>query len=85
MVLFIDDLNMPNIDVYGTQAPNALNLFLISRNQLYQRGGEWELRDIIDTQYVGCMSPPDGNNKVDPRLMSLYDVFNVTFPSKEST
>lgn len=86
MVLFIDDMNMPIIDVYGTQAPNALNLFLVSKNQLYQRGGDWELRDIIDTQYVGCISPPGGgNNVIDPRLMSLYDVFNVTFPSKEST
>lgn len=53
---------------------------------MYQRGGDWELRDIIDTQYVGCISPPGGgNNKVDPRLMSLYDCFNITFPSKEST
>jgi dynein heavy chain len=53
---------------------------------LYQRGGDWELRDIIDTQYVACISPPGGgNNRVDPRLMSLYDCFNVTFPSKEST
>ena len=43
------------------------------------------LRDIIDIQYVGAMTPPGGgNNRVDPRLMSLYDVFNITFPSKES-
>lgn len=86
MILFIDDMNMPIIDTYGTQAPNALLKFLVERNQLYQRGGDLELRDIIDTQYVGCISPPGGgNNRVDPRLMSLYDVFNITFPSKEST
>ena len=31
------------------------------------------------------MTPPGGgNNRVDPRLMSLYDVFNITFPSKDS-
>lgn len=85
MILFIDDLNMPVIDKYGTQQPNALLKFLVEKNQLYQRGGDLELRDIVDVQYVGCISPPNGNNKVDPRLMSLYCVFNVTQPSQKST
>jgi len=86
MVLFIDDLNMPVIDKYGTQAPNALLKFLVERNQLYQRGGDLELRDIVDVQYVSCMSPPGGgNNRVDPRLMSLYCVFNITTPSQKAT
>ena len=32
------------------------------------------------------MSPPGGgNNKVDPRLMSLYDTFNITTPSQKAT
>lgn len=85
MIMFIDDLNMPQIDVYGTQPPNALLKFLVERNQLYQRGGDLDLREIIDMMYVACVSPPGGsNNKVDPRLMSLYCTFNVTFPSKES-
>jgi dynein heavy chain, axonemal len=35
--------------------------------------------------YVGCSTPPAGNNCVDPRLMSLFTVFNVTPPSKDST
>ena len=36
-------------------------------------------------QYVGCTTPPaGGNNTVDPRLMSLFCVFNVTSPSKDS-
>jgi len=37
-------------------------------------------------QYIGCTTPPAaGNNKVDPRLMSLFSVFNVTPPSQDST
>jgi dynein heavy chain len=32
MVMFIDDLNMPKIDRYGTQSPNALLKFLVDRN-----------------------------------------------------
>lgn len=85
MIIFIDDLNMPTIDKYGTQPPLALLKFLVERNELYFRTGELELRNIIDTMHVGCISPPGGsNNRVDPRTMSLYCVFNITFPSKES-
>ena len=85
LIIFIDDLNMPRIDKYGTQQPVALMKFLIERNQLYQRGGELELREIVDTQYVGSMTPPGGgNNPVDPRVMSLFSTFNITFPSKEA-
>ena len=85
LILFIDDLNMPKIDKNGTQQPNALLKFLVERNQLYQRGGDLELREIVDTQFVGSMTPPGGgNNPVDPRLMSLYSCFNITFPSNQA-
>lgn len=30
------------------------------------------------------MTPPGGNNRVDPRLMSLYSCFNITFPSNQA-
>lgn len=86
MVVFIDDMNMPKIDIYGTQQPLALALFLIGRLQLYQRGGDLELREIVDTQFVGCTTPAGaGNNRVDPRVMSLFSVFNITSPSREAT
>jgi len=70
MIVFIDDMNMPKIDTYGTQQPLALALFLIGRLQLYQRGGDLELREIVDTQFVGCISPTgSGGNRVDPRVL----------------
>lgn len=86
MIIFIDDMNMPKIDTYGTQQPLALALFLIGRLQLYQRGGDLELREIVDTQFVGCISPTgSGGNRVDPRVISLFGAFNITAPSQEST
>lgn len=85
MVMFIDDLNMPTIDKYGTQKPNALLKFLVEYEQLYQRGQELLLRDIKDVYHVGCISPvAGGNNRVDPRLMSLYNTFNITNPQEDS-
>lgn len=85
MIVFLDDMNMPKIDTYGTQQPIALAHFLISRNQLYRRDGDLELRDIIDTLYVGCITPvSSGGNRVDPRVMTLFTVFNCTAPSRET-
>ena len=52
---------------------------------MYERKNELELLTLVDMQYVGCTTPPAGNNVVDPRLMSLFTVFNVTAPSKDST
>jgi dynein heavy chain len=85
MIVFLDDMNMPVIDKYGTQQPIDLAHFLIGRNQLYRRDGDLELRDIIDTLYVGCITPvSSGGNRVDPRVMSLFSVFNCTAPSRET-
>jgi len=54
--------------------------------ELFQRGGEWELRNIVDTQFVGCISPMStGGNRLDPRVNTLFSCFNMTAPSQEST
>lgn len=46
MIAFIDDLNMPKVDLYGTQQPIAFLKYLIERNEWYERTGELELRKI---------------------------------------
>lgn len=65
----------------------ALALYLIGRLQLYHQTKEdLELREIVDTQFVGCISPVSaGGNRVDPRVLTLFSCFNITFPSRETT
>eukprot|EP00742_Colponemidia_sp_Colp-10_P004363 GILJ01004656.1.p1 GENE.GILJ01004656.1~~GILJ01004656.1.p1 ORF type:complete len:2862 (-),score=582.32 GILJ01004656.1:82-7611(-) len=85
LICFIDDLNMPAVDRYGTQQPIALLFFLLDKGVMYERGGELDRKIIKDTQFVSAMAPPGGGrNKVDPRFVSLFTVFNITFPSDES-
>ncbi|CAM9101409.1 unnamed protein product [Chrysoparadoxa australica] len=82
LVVFVDDMNMPKVDTYGTQQPIALLLFLISKGGLYDRGKDLNLKNIKDLSYIAAMGPPGGGrNNVDPRFIALFNVYNLTLPS----
>ena len=46
MVIFVDDLHMPKVDVYGTQQPIALLKFFLEKNYIYERGGTLDMKII---------------------------------------
>ena len=82
MVMFVDDLNMPKVDLYGTQQPIALLKLFVERKGLYDRGKELSWKSVKNVQLVAAMGPPGGaRNPVDPRFLSLFSVFEVQFPS----
>jgi dynein heavy chain len=82
LIVFIDDLNMPRVDTYGTQQPIALLHFLVGRGTMYDRGKDLTLKQIKDLQYIGAMGPPGGGrNNVDTRFVALFNVFNLTPPT----
>jgi dynein heavy chain len=81
LIIFVDDLNMPRVDKYGTQQPIALFKFLVEKGYYYNLLA-LEDKIVKDTLYIGAMQPPGGGRpQVDPRFMSLFTCFNVTFPS----
>eukprot|EP00466_Bigelowiella_natans_P011733 jgi/Bigna1/49976/estExt_Genewise1.C_620014 len=90
MLVFVDDLNMPFVDKYNTQQPNALLKFLIERNQLFDRTSEnpdniMQKQMIRDLLFSAAMAPPGGGrNSVDPRFISLFNVVSFTFPPKQA-
>ena len=85
LVLFFDDLNMPKVDLYGTQQPIALLKTLIERGGLYDRGKELTWKQMRDFSYVAAMGPPGGaRNPVDPRFISLFNTFEIQFPDRDN-
>ncbi len=50
LIMFLDDLNMPRVDLYGTQQPIALLKLFIERKGLYDRGKELSWKNMKDVQ-----------------------------------
>ncbi|ESO91629.1 hypothetical protein LOTGIDRAFT_122204, partial [Lottia gigantea] len=85
LIIFVDDMNMPQVDTYGTQQPIALLKLLLERGGIYDRGKDLNWKNLKDIGYIAAMGKAGGGrNETDPRFVSLFSVFNMTFPSEES-
>lgn len=52
---------------------------------LYDRGKDLNWKNLKDMGYLAAMGRAGGGrNETDPRFISLFSVFNMTFPSEES-
>ena len=84
LLVFIDDLNMPQVDTYGTQQSIAFLKFLIEYSSWYDRK-DLQLKRVCDTYYLAAMAPPGGGrSELDPRFSSMFSVINLPSPSKNS-
>lgn len=73
------------MDTYGTQQPIALLKLLLERGGLYDRGKDLNWKNMRDIGYIAAMGKAGGGrNETDPRFVSLFSVFNMTFPDNES-
>lgn len=48
LIAFVDDMNMPKVDNYGTQQPIALLKLLFERGGMYGRGSDLNLKMFKD-------------------------------------
>lgn len=83
MVYFIDDMNMPEVDNYGTVQPHTLIRQHLDYGHWYDRN-KMTLKDIHNCQYVSCMNPTAGSFTINPRLQRHFCVFAVNLPSGDS-
>ena len=52
---------------------------------MYDRGKDLNWKNMRDMGYIASMGKAGGGrNETDPRFVSLFSVFNMTFPEAES-
>ncbi|CAB3241075.1 unnamed protein product [Arctia plantaginis] len=83
LIYFIDDMNMPEVDAYGTVQPHTIIRQHMDYNHWYDRT-KLTLKDIHNTQYVSCMNPTSGSFTINPRLQRHFCVFAISFPNAEA-
>eukprot|EP01083_Nonionella_stella_P276040 937740_1 len=86
LIYFIDDLNMPYVDTYGTQSPIAL----IRQHMDYMLWYDTNESDpnrkkkiIHDCQYLAAMNHKAGSFTVNERLMAHFATFSCSTPTQD--
>ncbi|XP_075889814.1 dynein axonemal heavy chain 9 isoform X2 [Nelusetta ayraudi] len=83
LIYFIDDMNMPEVDAYGTVQPHTLIRQHMDYKHWYDRN-KLLLKEIHNVQYVSCMNPTAGSFTINPRLQRHFSVFALSFPGAEA-
>eukprot|EP00072_Mus_musculus_P064693 XP_011247383.1 PREDICTED: dynein heavy chain 2, axonemal isoform X9 [Mus musculus] len=82
MITFMDDLNMPAKDMFGSQPPLELIRLWIDYGFWYDRVKQ-SIKHIRDMFLMAAMGPPGGGRTViSPRLQSRFNIINMTFPTE---
>jgi dynein heavy chain len=83
LIYFVDDLNMPKVDLYGTQAAHTIMRQCLDYNHWYDRVKK-QLRIVSKTQFMVAMNPKAGSFTINPRLLRHFCVFAMSAPSDEA-
>ncbi|KAM4844901.1 dynein axonemal heavy chain 2 isoform 2-T2 [Thomomys bottae] len=82
MITFMDDLNMPAKDTFGSQPPLELIRLWIDYGFWYDRLKQ-TIKYIRDMFLMAAMGPlGGGRTAISPRLQSRFNIVNMTFPTE---
>ncbi|EGD81605.1 dynein heavy chain 2 [Salpingoeca rosetta] len=81
LLTFLDDLNMPAKDTFGSQPPLELLRQWMEYGFVYDREKQ-VIKHIRDMRIVAAMGPPGGGRSIiSRRLQARFNLLNMTFPT----
>lgn len=83
LIYFIDDLNLPFVETYGTQNALALLRQHLDYKTIFDRTDLGFRKEIVDVQFLSAMNPTAGSFLIDERLQRHYAIFSCLMPSRE--
>ncbi|XP_055373642.1 dynein beta chain, ciliary isoform X2 [Condylostylus longicornis] len=83
LIYYISDLNMPEVDSYGTVQSHTVIRQFMDYHQWYDRN-KLTLKEIRNCQFAVSMNPTAGSFTIDPRLQRHFCIFTVNSPNEET-
>lgn len=81
LIFFIDDMNLPYVETYGTQNAIALLTQHIQHGSVFDRGDLGSRKFLKDIQYISAMNPTTGSFEICERCQRHFATFAVSMPS----
>ena len=82
-ICFIDDLNMPKVDLFGSQPPLELVRQWMDYTGWFDRTKQ-TFKEVHEMKVIAAMGPPSGARAViSRRLQSHFNLINFTKPSEQ--
>ncbi|PZC80020.1 hypothetical protein B5X24_HaOG215489 [Helicoverpa armigera] len=84
VIIFIDDVNMPRLDIYGAQPTIELLRQFLDFGGLYDRDKLY-WKDILDVVLAcACAPPGGGRNPLTARFVRHFAMFYISAPNSEA-
>lgn len=81
LIFFIDDMNLPYVERYGTQNAIALLTQHIQHGSVFDRGELGSRKYLMDIQYISAMNPTTGSFEICERCQRHFATFGISMPS----
>ncbi|CAN0005438.1 unnamed protein product, partial [Ectocarpus sp. 13 AM-2016] len=75
LITFLDDMNLPYVETYGTQNAIALLTQIVGYGTFFDRVDLGFRKEIVDVQFLSAMNPTAGSFEICERLQRHFATF----------